>query len=42
MKRLYGNNAPKILAMEAAVQRNFDKHCDRKQLKYWPVVPLKF
>ncbi|XP_052027058.1 gem-associated protein 8 [Apodemus sylvaticus] len=42
MKRLYGNSAPKILAMEAAVQMSFDKHCDRKQPKYWPVIPLKF
>lgn len=42
MKRLYGNSAPKILAMEAAVQLSFDKHCDRKQPKYWPVIPLKF
>uniref|UniRef100_A0A8I5ZLJ0 Gem-associated protein 8 n=1 Tax=Rattus norvegicus TaxID=10116 RepID=A0A8I5ZLJ0_RAT len=41
-KRLYGNSAPKILAMEAAVQLSFDNHCDRKQLKYWPVIPLKF
>lgn len=42
MKRLYGNNAPKILALEAAVQLSFDKHCDRKQPKYWPVIPLNF
>uniref|UniRef100_A0A8C6H347 Gem nuclear organelle associated protein 8 n=1 Tax=Mus spicilegus TaxID=10103 RepID=A0A8C6H347_MUSSI len=42
MKRLYGNSAPKILAMETAVQLSFDKHCDRKQPKYWPVIPLKF
>lgn len=34
MNRLYANSAPKILAMEAAVQLSFDKHCDRKQLKY--------
>ncbi|XP_017658618.1 gem-associated protein 8 isoform X2 [Nannospalax galili] len=42
MKRLYGDSAAKILAMEAAVQLNFDKCCDRKQPKYWPVIPLKF
>lgn len=42
MKRLYGDSAAKILAMEAAVQLSFDKHCDRKQPKYWPVIPLKF
>jgi hypothetical protein len=28
--------------METAVQLSFDKHCDRKQPKYWPVIPLKF
>lgn len=42
MKRLYGNSAAKILAMETAVQLSFDKHCDRKHPKYWPVIPLKF
>lgn len=42
MKRLYGDSAAKILAMETAVQLSFDKHCDRKHPKYWPVIPLKF
>ncbi|KAG8519751.1 Gem-associated protein 8, partial [Galemys pyrenaicus] len=42
MKRLYGDSAAKIQAMEAAVQLSFDKHCDRKRPKYWPVIPLKF
>ena len=42
MKRLYGDSAAKIQAMEAAMQLSFDKHCDRKQPKYWPVIPLKF
>uniref|UniRef100_A0A2K6RVN4 Gem nuclear organelle associated protein 8 n=1 Tax=Rhinopithecus roxellana TaxID=61622 RepID=A0A2K6RVN4_RHIRO len=42
MKRLYGDSATKIQAMEAAVQLSFDKHCDQKQPKYWPVIPLKF
>uniref|UniRef100_A0A250XWT8 Gem-associated protein 8 n=2 Tax=Castor canadensis TaxID=51338 RepID=A0A250XWT8_CASCN len=42
MKRLYGDSAAKIQAMEAAVQLSFNKHCDRKQPKYWPVIPLKF
>ncbi|XP_012661353.1 gem-associated protein 8-like [Otolemur garnettii] len=42
MKHLYGDSAAKIQAMEAAVQLSFDKHCDRKQPKYWPVIPLKF
>nr|XP_025131610.1 gem-associated protein 8 isoform X2 [Bubalus bubalis] len=42
MKRLYGASAAKIQAMETAMQLSFDKHCDRKQPKYWPVIPLKF
>uniref|UniRef100_H0XHN9 Gem nuclear organelle associated protein 8 n=1 Tax=Otolemur garnettii TaxID=30611 RepID=H0XHN9_OTOGA len=41
MKHLYGDSAAKIQAMEAAVQLSSDKHCDRKQPKYWPVIPLK-
>lgn len=42
MKCLYGDGAAKILAMEAAIQLSFDKKYDRKQPKYWPVIPLKF
>lgn len=42
MRRLYGDSAAKIQAMEAAMQLSFDKHCDMKQPKYWPVIPLKF
>uniref|UniRef100_A0A2K6SS68 Gem nuclear organelle associated protein 8 n=1 Tax=Saimiri boliviensis boliviensis TaxID=39432 RepID=A0A2K6SS68_SAIBB len=42
MKHLYGDSAAKIQAMEAAVQVSFDKHCDQKQPKYWPVIPPKF
>ncbi|XP_053462376.1 gem-associated protein 8-like [Nycticebus coucang] len=42
MKRLNADSAAKVQAMEAAVQLSFDKHCDRKQPKYWPVIPLKF
>ncbi|XP_029306218.1 gem-associated protein 8 [Cottoperca gobio] len=41
MKKLYGKDAAKIQAMEAAMQLNFDRHCDLKQPKYWPVIPLK-
>lgn len=41
MKRLYGENAPRIQAMETAMQLNFDRNCDRLQPKYWPVIPLK-
>lgn len=41
MKKLYGKNAAKILAMETAMQLTFDRNCDLKQPKYWPVIPLK-
>ncbi|XP_060923049.1 gem-associated protein 8 [Limanda limanda] len=41
MKKLYGEDAPKIQAMEAAMQLSFDRNCDVKQPKYWPVIPLK-
>lgn len=41
MKKLYGREASKIQAMEAAMQLNFDRKCDLKQPKYWPVIPLK-
>ncbi|XP_028427689.1 gem-associated protein 8 isoform X2 [Perca flavescens] len=41
MKKLYGRDSAKILAMEAAMQLNFDRNCDLKQPKYWPVIPLK-
>ncbi|XP_030606726.1 gem-associated protein 8 isoform X1 [Archocentrus centrarchus] len=41
MKKLYGEDAAKIMAMEAAMQLTFERNCDRKQPKYWPVIPLK-
>ncbi|XP_044043707.1 gem-associated protein 8 isoform X2 [Siniperca chuatsi] len=41
MKKLYGEDAAKILAMEAAMQLTFDRNCDLKRPKYWPVIPLK-
>ncbi|XP_074520813.1 gem-associated protein 8 [Halichoeres trimaculatus] len=41
MKKLYGKDSAKIMAMEAAMQLTFDRNCDRKQPKYWPVIPLK-
>lgn len=41
MKKLYGKDASKIMAMEAAMQLTFDRNCDLKQPKYWPVIPLK-
>lgn len=40
MKRLYGKDAAKIQGMETAMQLTFDRNCDRKQPKYWPVIPL--
>lgn len=41
MEKLYGKDAAKISAMEAAMQLTFDRKCDLKQPKYWPVIPLK-
>ncbi|NXG58527.1 GEMI8 protein, partial [Hemiprocne comata] len=41
MKKLYGAEAEKIQAMEAAMQLIFDRNCDKKQPKYWPIIPLK-
>ncbi|XP_067116678.1 gem-associated protein 8 [Osmerus mordax] len=41
MKKLYGTTAAKIQGMETAMQLTFDRNCDRKQPKYWPVIPLK-
>lgn len=41
MTKLYGTDAAKIQAMEAAMQLTFDRNCDVKQPKYWPVIPLK-
>ncbi|NXW63803.1 GEMI8 protein, partial [Eurystomus gularis] len=41
MKKLYGAEAAKIQAMEAAMQLVFDRNCDKKQPKYWPIIPLK-
>ncbi|XP_076838605.1 gem-associated protein 8 [Brachyhypopomus gauderio] len=40
MKRLYGEDAARIQGMETAMQLTFDRNCDRKQPKYWPVIPL--
>ncbi|XP_046651256.1 gem-associated protein 8-like [Daphnia pulicaria] len=37
---LYGADAPRIQAMETAVQLNFNRNCDRKQPKPWPNMPL--
>ncbi|TRY59043.1 hypothetical protein DNTS_006175 [Danionella cerebrum] len=40
MKKLYGKDAAKIQGMETAMQLTFDRNCDQKQPKYWPVIPL--
>ncbi|XP_048351197.1 gem-associated protein 8 isoform X2 [Sphaerodactylus townsendi] len=42
MKKLYGVGASKIQAMETTMQLSFDRNCDKKQPKYWPIIPLKF
>ncbi|KAM6945505.1 gem-associated protein 8 [Aplochiton taeniatus] len=41
MKKLYGQDAARIQGMETAMQLTFDRNCDRKQPRYWPVIPLK-
>ncbi|KAJ6667549.1 hypothetical protein lerEdw1_016670 [Lerista edwardsae] len=41
MKKLYGAGAGKIQAMETTMQLSFDRNCDKKQPKYWPIIPLK-
>ncbi|KAI9559578.1 hypothetical protein GHT06_013583 [Daphnia sinensis] len=38
---IYGENAPRIQAMETAIQLNFRRNCDRKQPKLWPNMPLQ-
>jgi gem associated protein 8 len=38
---LYGADAPRIQAMETAIQLNFNRNCDRKQPKFWPNMPLQ-
>jgi len=40
-ENLYGRNAPRIQAMETAMQCTFHRICDRKQPKFWPNMPLK-
>ncbi|XP_069495394.1 gem-associated protein 8 isoform X2 [Ambystoma mexicanum] len=41
MKKLYGDDSAKIQGMETAMQLSFDRNCDKKNPKYWPVIPLK-
>lgn len=41
MRKLYGKGANKIQAMETTMQLNFDRNCDTKQPKYWPIISLK-
>jgi len=40
-ENIYGKNAPRIQAMETAMQLTFHRICDRKQPKFWPNMPLK-
>lgn len=42
LRRLYGAGAARVGAMEAALQLDFDRLCDRRRPKYWPVIPLRF
>lgn len=39
---LYGNDGPKILAMETAIQATLERHKDLVNPQYWPNIPLKF
>nr|XP_020642403.1 gem-associated protein 8 [Pogona vitticeps] len=41
MRKLYGVGASKIQALETTMQLSFDRNCDKKQPKYWPIIPLK-
>ncbi|XP_063241707.1 gem-associated protein 8-like isoform X3 [Bacillus rossius redtenbacheri] len=40
MRELFGPAAPKLLAMETAVELTFNSNCDRHHPSLWPVVPL--
>ena len=40
--KLYGDQADKILCLEASMQLQFDKFCDTSRPVYWPYIPLKF
>jgi len=41
MFELYGEDYNLIQGMEAALQLNFDRLCDRFQPKFWPIVPIR-
>jgi len=41
-KELYGDQAERILCLEASMQLNFDRFCDRNKPVFWPYIPLKF
>lgn len=41
MRKLYGVGASRIQALETTMQLSFDRNCDKKQPKYWPIIPLK-
>lgn len=41
-EKLYGpSHAPRIQAMETAMQLQFSRNCDRFQPKLWPNMPLR-
>ena len=40
-EKLYGLGAPRIQAMETAMQLLFSRNCDRNQPKLWPNMPLR-
>lgn len=40
MKKIYGYNTPKILAMETAMQLDFERNSAKLKPSYWPSVAL--
>lgn len=40
-KLLYGEDSPRILGMETALQTTIDRHKDKARPQYWPNIPLK-
>ncbi|XP_057667990.1 uncharacterized protein LOC130900974 [Diorhabda carinulata] len=41
MRRIYGDAAEKIMAMETAVQLNYERHFEQNNPIFWPVLPLR-
>lgn len=42
LKKLYGENSPKILGMETALQLNYERHLEKSKASYWPNIPLNY